>query len=75
MTKNHQFIHRHAHRPEGSYPHPDGGYIVECTHVTKNGRRLKIIAHHKVEPDTKAIAKALIELAEQLRRRDNDKGS
>jgi len=70
MTKR-----RHAHRPKGSYLHPDGGYIVESTHVTKNGRRLKVIAHHKAEPDTKAIAKALIKLAEQLHRRDNEKRS
>jgi len=35
---------RHTHRPKGSYPHPDGGCIVEATHVTKSGRRLKIIA-------------------------------
>ena len=57
MTKR-----RHALRPKGSYPHPDGGYIVE------SGRRLKIIAHHKAEPDTKAIAKALIRLADRTNR-------
>lgn len=64
---------RHAHRPKGSYPHPDGGHSVECTHVTNNGRRLKIIAHYKAEPDTKAIARALIGLAEELRLRDKKK--
>ncbi len=70
MTKR-----RHAHRPTGSYPHPGGGYLVESSHVTKDGRRLRIIAHHKAEPDNKAIAKALIELAKELRQRDSNERS
>lgn len=44
---------RRADRPKGSYPHPDGGYLVNSSYVTKNGRRIKVTAHHKTQRDTK----------------------
>ena len=57
----------HAHRPKGSYPHPSGGYIVERSYATADGRRLKILAHHKADRDAEALARVFVRLAEDLR--------
>ena len=46
---------RHAHRwpPKGSYPHPDGGYVLPGK--AKNG--IQVTGHLKAEPDTEKLAK------------------
>lgn len=49
--------------PKGSYPHPDGGYVLPTT-KGKNG--IRVTGHLKAEPDTKALAMAIIELAKHL---------
>lgn len=52
--------------PKSSYPLPDGSYALDHAGSLKNGRRIHITAKLKAEPDTEAIANALIELAKYL---------
>ena len=63
MTKR-----RHAPSwpPKGSYPHPGGGYGHDHIYVTKDGRRISITAKLKAEPDTKDLARAILELAKAM---------
>ncbi len=53
--------------PKGSYPHPAGGYITPTT----RGRRIHVTGHLKAEPDMKRLAEAAVELADHLRRIDD----
>lgn len=55
--------------PKGAYPLPGGGYGLDRTYVTKDGRRLHSKAHLKAEPDTKKLALAIIKLAEHINRK------
>lgn len=54
--------------PKGSYPHPEGSYIVPGS--VEPGQRIRVIGHMKAEPDYDKLAKALIELAEDLNKRN-----
>lgn len=48
-----------------------GGYIVRGP--IKPGQRIRVVGHLKAKPDTKKLAKAIIELAEEQTRRDSKK--
>jgi len=48
-------------RPKGSYPLPDGNYVV---------RRGQITAIHRNPPDVDKLAKALLWLAQDLEKSD-----
>jgi len=62
---------RHARRwpPKGSYPHPASGRIGP----TRQHGRIRATAHLKAEPDTRKLAEAVVQLAENLER-DKTKG-
>ena len=53
---------RASTRPKGSHPLPTGGYIATGPWgpPDKRGRRLRIRAVHRAEPDPKAVAQALL---------------
>jgi hypothetical protein len=55
--------------PKGSYPVPAGGYVTESVHVSADGRRLRVKAYHRAEPDLEMLARALIALADDQARR------
>lgn len=59
--------------PKGAYPHPKGGYILEMK--PKPGDKIRVIGHLREEPDLETLARAFIELALELQRRDNEKRS
>ena len=57
---------RSSSRPKGSYPLPAGDYVVQSVGpLDKRGRRLRIKAVHRAEPDAAKVAQALIELAQE----------
>jgi hypothetical protein len=46
---------------KGAYRLPTGGYVTESVGLpNKRGRRIRIVAVHRQEPDPKKIADALI---------------
>ena len=51
-------------RPKGAYPLPTGDYVMQSIGPPdKRGRRLRIRAVHRAEPDAAKVAQALIALA------------
>jgi len=54
---------RAGNRPKGSYPLPDGSYVVERTYAGTSARRLHVTAVHRAEPDPRLIARALLDVA------------
>jgi hypothetical protein len=55
-------------RPKGSIPLPSGDYAVISHHTSAKGKKIRITAIHKAEPDLRALAKAFMQLAEDLDR-------
>lgn len=52
--------------PRGAYPVPEGGYMVESvSQPNRKRQRLRIIAHHRAQPDVAAIARAVLLIAKE----------
>jgi len=50
--------------PKGAHRRPDGNYVVQSVGPPdKRGRRLRIRAVHRSEPDATKVAQALIAIA------------
>lgn len=56
---------------KGAYRHPNGNYVTERT-IAGPGRRLRIVAVHKAHPDTAALARVLLKIAERMADESND---
>lgn len=69
MSKRPRRSRRKSALPKGAYRLPQGGHVTESVHVAK-GRRIRIRAVHRAEPDYKKLALALLELAKQQRNCD-----
>jgi hypothetical protein len=53
-------------RPKGSYPLPNGNYVTKGRVDCSGKRAIWIEAVHKDPPDMEKLAKALLQLAEDL---------
>jgi len=65
--------HSGAKLPKGAYRLPNGNYITESRHDV-GGRRITIRAVHRDPPDYEKLAEALLWLAEDLARREKNRG-
>jgi hypothetical protein len=55
--------------PKGAFPLPNGNYVTtSISEPDARGRRIRIRAVHRAEPDLKLLAQALIAQAEQMAR-------
>jgi len=62
---------KHAPRwqPKGSFPLPDGSYAIQSRPFKNtDGRKIIVTGKLRAEPDTEALAKAFIELANHIRK-------
>ena len=57
---------RRPTRPKGSYPLPNGNYVTKGRVDCSGKRAIWIEAVHKDPPDMEKLARALLELAEDL---------
>jgi hypothetical protein len=66
MAKHKRRAKKHSsppRRPKGSYPLPNGNYVVTTYHRTKSGKALRIRAVHRAEPDVRRVTEALTQIA------------
>ncbi len=71
-------MRKHASKwqPKGSFPLPDGTHAIQSrpSKVT-DGRNIVVTGKLRAEPDPEALAKAFIEVAKKLGRRDSSRKS
>jgi hypothetical protein len=76
MTQQRKRKSRPKHRngpPKGAYRLPTGGYVTESVGpLNKRGRRVRIVAVHRDEPDPRKVANALIAIVLEQRRAQTD---
>jgi hypothetical protein len=63
---------RASNRPKGSFPLPDGNYVVERTYIGTTGRQLRITAVRRGEPAVPTVARVLIDVAGNRLRQHDD---
>lgn len=60
--------------PKGAYRLPDGNYVTTGPwgQPDKKGRRIRVTAVHRAEPDVRLLARALLEVAKQEHAKRSD---
>ena len=71
-TSNKRRSRRKGKYPKGAVPLPGGGYALTTSSRDANGRTIRITGIVREEPDLESLAKAMIQLAEDVNKIDQN---
>ena len=54
--------------PKGAYRLPTGGHMMDSAHtsITRGKRSIRVVGVYRDQPDTRRLARALLELGKQI---------